>query len=331
MGMSWYGGILLFAQVGPAPIEAVGENVPVAPAGTGDPGAPSVNANGLADAATEATTKINLWLVKAQTFLQTEGPKFAVNLIGALLIFFIGKWIVGILSRIVERMMLRAKLDETLVSFLSNIMYYLLLMVVVMASLELVGVQTNSLTAILAAAGFAIGLALQGSLANFAAGVMLIVFKPFRVGDMIDAGGVMGTVEEIQVFNTIMRTPDNIQIIVPNGAVTSKNISNYTTRGTRRIDLVIGCAYSDDILAVKDYLKELLTLDPRVLKEPAPTVAVAELGQSSVNFNVRPWVKSTDFGAVKGDLQEQIKLGFDEQGFHFPFPSRELYLHKNVV
>ncbi|MEZ6057515.1 MAG: mechanosensitive ion channel [Planctomycetaceae bacterium] len=330
--MSWIAGLLTLAQVGPLPIEPV-PSVEGAVEGTGQPvvQSPQFDTKGLADAASEATTKINLWFVKAQTFLQTEGPKFAVNLIGALIIFFIGKWLIGILARIVERMLARAKIDETLVSFLSNILYYFLMMVVVMASLELVGIQTNSLTAMIAAAGFAIGLALQGSLSNFAAGVMLIVFKPFRVGDMIEAGGVTGNVEEIQVFNTIMRTPDNVEIIVPNGAITSARISNYTTRGTRRVDLVIGCAYADDILAVKEYLNEILQTDPRILRDPAPAVAVAELGQSSVNFNVRPWVKSADYGAVKADLQERIKLGFDEQGFHFPFPSRELYLHKNVV
>ncbi|MFG0333529.1 MAG: mechanosensitive ion channel family protein, partial [Maioricimonas sp. JB049] len=245
-----------------------------------------------------------------------------------LLIFVIGRWVAMFLVRLLRRVLDRTRPDPMLSKFLGNVVYVLLLAVVILAALEMIGVDTTSLVAVMAAAGFAIGMALQGSLSNFAAGMMLIVFKPFREGDYVEAGGTAGVVEEIQIFHTKMRTGDNIQKIVPNGSITSGNITNYSAKPTRRIDLVIGCGYDDDLKAVKMFLENLVHGDERVLVEPAPTVAVDELGASSVNFVVRPWVKKEDYATVRWDLLEKIKVEFDERGFSFPFPSRDVYVHQ---
>ena len=286
-------------------------------------------ANAETTAPVDATGKISQWIESGREFIQTQGPQFAVNIIGAIVVFFVGKWVARLLTGIVSRMLDRAKLEPMLVRFASNVLYYLLLAVVVMAALDMVGVDTTSFAAILAAAGFAIGMALQGSLGNFAAGVMLIMFKPFRVGDFVEAGGTSGTVEEIQIFNTLMRTGDNRLIIIPNGQITGGTITNYSAKPNRRIDLVFGCGYGDDLPAVKSFLMSVLEDDPRVLDDPAPAVAVADLGDSSVNFNVRPWVRSEDYWAVRADLTERIKLGFDERGFNFPYPSQDVYMHQS--
>ena len=181
-----------------------------------------------------------------------------------------------------------------------------------------------------AAAGLAISLALQGSLANFAAGVMLILFKPFKVGDFVDAGGSTGVVEEIQLFSTMVRTGDNVLMIIPNAQVTGGTITNYSAKETRRVDLVVGCGYGDDLKAVKQFLEELVAGDDRILEEPEPVVAVSELGDSSVNFVVRPWVNSGDYWDVKWELTEKIKLGFDERGFNIPYPTQDIHIHKDA-
>lgn len=262
------------------------------------------------------------------TFLSTQGTQLAINLVAALAIFVIGKWAARLLTRLVTRMLNRSKVDETLTKFAANMVYALLLVVVVLASLNQLGVDTTSVAAILAAAGLAVGLALQGTLANFASGVMLIIFKPLKVGDFVEAGGKSGVVEEIQIFNTIMRTGDNVQMIVPNSSVTSGPITNFSAKDTRRIDLVFGCGYGDDLKAVKQYLEETLATEPRVLDDPEPVVAVAELGDSSVNFVVRPWVKSEDYWATRWDLTERIKLGFDERGFNIPYPTQDVHMHQ---
>lgn len=261
------------------------------------------------------------------TFVQTNGLEFLTNLIFALLIFYLGKAAAGMLTRIVTGVMERARIDAMLVRFVSNIIFYGLLTVVVMAALERLGVQTTSLAAVLAAAGFAVGMALQGSLGNFASGVMLIIFRPFKTGDFIEAGGTAGIVEELSIFHTILKTPDNRRVIVPNGSITGGIITNHSHNTTRRIDLVIGCGYGDDLLAVKSFLQEVVDAEPRILDDPEPVIAVEALAESSVNFIVRPWVLASEYFAVKCDLTERIKLGFDERGFHFPFPSRDVYLH----
>jgi small conductance mechanosensitive channel len=251
-----------------------------------------------------------------------------INLLIAGVIYYVGKIAAHLITGIVRRGLQRAKVDAMLVSFLVNIVYAVLLVVVVMAALSQLGVETTSLAAVLAAAGFAVGMALQGSLGNLASGVMLIVFRPFKAGDFIEAAGTKGIVEEIEIFNTILRTPDNIRVIVPNGQITGGVITNYAARETRRIDLVIGCGYGDDIRQVKAFLTQIVADEPRILDDPEPVVAVDELAESSINFVVRPWVQTDDYWAVKWDLTERIKLGFDERGFNFPFPSRDVYMHQ---
>ncbi len=263
-------------------------------------------------------------------FIEFVGIEFlgpiVVNLVIAGVIFLIGRWVAKSITSVIGKFATRASVDETLVKFLKNIVYAALMVIVIMAALDRLGVPTTSFAAILAAAGFAIGMALQGSLGNFASGVMLIIFKPFKVGDFVEAGGSTGVVEEIHIFNTLMRTGDNVQIIVPNGAVTGGTITNFSAKDTRRIDLVFGCGYGDDLKAVKQFLLATLEADERVLQDPEPLVAVAELGDSSVNFVVRPWVKSEDYWATRWDLIESIKVGFDERGYNIPYPTRDVHV-----
>ncbi|MEO2031165.1 MAG: mechanosensitive ion channel domain-containing protein [Planctomycetaceae bacterium] len=247
----------------------------------------------------------------------------------AIAVFVIGRWVARFVTGMVVRASRRARVDETLLGFLRNVVYLMLLIVVCIASLGCLGVDTTSASAILAAAGFAVGMALQGSLGNIASGVMLVVFKPFKVGDYVNLGGTGGTVVEIQMFSTILLTPDNVRVIVPNGNITSGAISNYSAESKRRIDLVIGCGYNDDLKAVRQFLENTVAEESRILTEPQPVVAVAELADSSVNFIVRPWVSSGEYWAVKYDLTERIKLGFDEFGFTIPFPSRDLFVHQS--
>jgi small conductance mechanosensitive channel len=197
---------------------------------------------------------------------------------------------------------------------------------VIIAALSKLGVETASLAVVIGAAGLAVGFALQGTLSNFAAGVMLIIFKPFKLGDYVEAGGKAGTVKEIQIFNTVLHSPDNVRIIVPNGQVTSAPITNYTTTGTRRLDLVVGVSYESDLKKAKQLLQDIIAGDSRVMEEPAPTIAVAELGDSSVDFVVRPWVKTSDYWGLKFDLTEKIKLTFDENNISIPYPQRTVHM-----
>ncbi len=260
-------------------------------------------------------------------YLQENGPAFIINLVAALVILLVGRWLAGLLSGLVGAAVRRGKAEETVVKFVTTLSYALLLVLVVMVALDRLGIPTTSLAAVLAAGGLAVGLALQGSLSNFAAGILVILFKPFKVGDYVEAGGAAGTVEEIHIFNTILISPDNRRIIVPNSAINGGIITNYSAMETRRIDLVVGCGYSDDLLGVKQLLQELINDDPRILKNPAPVVAVNELGDSSINLVVRPWVNSADYWATKWDLTEKIKLSFDERGFSIPFPQQDIHLH----
>lgn len=264
---------------------------------------------------------------KLDRYILQTGPEVATNVIAAVVIFFVGKWFARFAERLLRQLLNRAKIDETLSKFLCRIGYMIVMCAVVLASLEKLGVNTTSLTAVLAAAGLAVGLALQGSLSNFAAGVMIILFRPFKVGDFIEAAGTKGIVDEIHVFHTMMRTPDNIDIVVPNSAITNGNVTNYSSQPTRRIDLVVGCGYRDNLLAVKKFLEEVVANDVRVLRNPAPVVAVHELGDNSVNFVVRPWVTNANYWTVRWDLIERIKLGFDQHGFTIPFPQRDLHIH----
>ena len=250
------------------------------------------------------------------------------NIAVAAAILFGGIWLAKQIKKYVVLMMERRNVDALLASFSSNIVYVALVAFVVIAALSQLGIQTTSFVAIIGAAGLAIGLALQGSLANFASGVMIIAFRPFKVGDFIEAGGVAGVVEGIQIFSTQMRTGDNKAIILPNSGITSGNITNYSAKDTRRVDMVFGIGYDDDIKKTKDILMELITDDERILKDPEPLVAVSELGDSSVNFVVRPWVNSADFWGVKFDYTEAVKLRFDKEGISIPYPQQDLHLHK---
>ncbi len=257
--------------------------------------------------------------------IEFAGP-IIINLLIAGAIFLVGRWVARSITSIVSKLAKRAKVDETLITFLANIVYSVLMIIVAMAALDRLGVPTTSFAAVLAAAGFAIGMALQGSLGNFASGVMLIVFKPFKAGDFVEAGGTSGVVEEIHIFNTLMRTGDNRQIIVPNGSITNDTITNFSAKPTRRIDLVISCGYDDDLRAVKQYLLATLEADERVLADPEPVVAVSELGDNGVNLFVRPWVKTEDYWKTRWDLFEAIKLGFDERGYNIPYPTRSIHV-----
>jgi small conductance mechanosensitive channel len=261
-------------------------------------------------------------LEKTGELLATYGLK----VIGAVLVFFIGRWIAKLISALAGKAMTRSNVEPTLVNFVRSLVYIALLTFVIIAALALVGIQTASFIAVLGAAGLAVGLALQGSLANFAAGVLMMIFKPFKVGDFIEAGGAKGTVTEIQIFNTILNSPDNIRIIIPNAQITGGNIKNYTVNGTRRVDLVIGVSYDDDLQKAKDVIEKVLAADERILKEPEWMVAVSELADSSVNFVVRPWVKSADYWAVYFDTTNKIKVSLDESGISIPYPQRDVHI-----
>lgn len=254
---------------------------------------------------------------------------FAIDLAVAIVIYIIGKIVVKMLVSVLGKLLTKADYDDMLVEFLKSIANAILMLFVIVASLNQLGVDTTSLVAILGAAGLAIGLSLQGSLQNFAAGVMLLVFRPFKAGDFIDAAGVAGSVKSIGVFSTIMTTPDNKEIIVPNGNIYSGNITNFSAKDTRRVDMVFGIGYGDDLLKAKKLLEQMISEDDRILKDPAPTIAVSELGDSSVNFVVRPWVKSADYWGVMFDFTEAVKLRFDAEGISIPFPQMDVHLLKD--
>lgn len=264
-----------------------------------------------------------------ETLVSNFVVPWGINIILALATFIVGRWVAGILLRILKKLLNKSRMDEILVNFISAIINAILLLFIVIASMDQLGVDTTSLIALLGAAGLAVGLAMQNSLQNFAAGVMLIIFRPFKSGDYVEAGGTSGTVENISIFSTIMRTPDNREVIVPNGAIYNGTITNYSARATRRIDMIFGIGYDDDILKAKQLLTDILAADERVLTDPEALVAVGELADSSVNFNVRPWVKSADYWAVRFDLTEKIKLAFDENGISIPYPQMDLHLNKN--
>lgn len=254
---------------------------------------------------------------------------WGINIVMAIVIYIIGKMIVGVLVNVLGKIMTRSKYDDMLIDFVKAIARAVLMLFVIIASLDQLGVDTTSLAAILAAAGLAIGLSLQGSLQNFAAGVMLLVFKPFKAGDFIDAGGATGVVKSISIFTTVMTTGDNKEIIVPNGSIYGGNITNFSAKDTRRVDMVVGIGYDSDLKKAKEILNEMVAADERILKDPAPTVAVAELADSSVNFVVRPWVASGDYWGVKFDFNEAVKLRFDAEGISIPFPQMDVHVHKN--
>jgi small conductance mechanosensitive channel len=251
---------------------------------------------------------------------------YFINILGALLIFVVGRWIARRIANMEFRILTKKEADETLALFLRNLTYYILLAVVVIAALGRLGVNTTSLVALLGTAGLAVGLALKDSLSNFAAGVMLILFRPFGIGGVVTAAGITAKVEKITIFNTVFATGDNQMVIVPNGKILGDTITNINARETRRIDLVVGIGYGDDVGRTKEILEGLAKDDSRVLADPAPAIAVSELANSSVNLVFRPWVKTEDYWDVRFDLTEKIKAALDEAGISIPYPQQDVHL-----
>jgi small conductance mechanosensitive channel len=262
--------------------------------------------------------------------LTTFAVTWATNLLWAIVIFVVGRWIAGFASRNTPRFLKRFKVGETLAQFASNLVYVGLLIFTILAALDQLGIETTSFIALLGGAGLAIGLALEGGLANFAAGVMILLFKPFEVGDLVEMAGEFGHVEKIQIFNTIVITLDNKTVIIPNAQITGNNITNYSRKGYLRLDLVIGISYGDDIRRAKTVLNEILEAEPLVLADPKPVVAVYELGDNSVNLAVRPYVDTQHYWPAHFALMEAIKLRFDEEGISFPFPQRDVHLFQTA-
>lgn len=254
---------------------------------------------------------------------------YGIKAIIGLLILLFGRIIAKVLTNVVKRIMGRGKIDPTIINFTGSLTYIALMAFVIIAALGQLGIQTTSFIAVIGAAGLAIGLALQGSLSNFAAGFLMIIFRPFTIGDFIEGGGVAGTVQEISIFTTILATPDNKTVIVPNAKLTESNIINWTTRGTRRIDLVMGIGYDDDIDKAKQIMVDAVAADDRILAEPATRIALMELADSSVNFMVRPWVKSSDYWNVRCDLLETLKKAFDAKGISIPYPQRDVHIYEH--
>ncbi len=266
---------------------------------------------------------MNAYVEKIQEALTAYAPA----VLAALAVLVLGWFLVKILTGVVKRLLRKANTDETLSSFLGHLVYMAGMAFVIIAALGKLGISTASFAAVIAAAGLAIGFALQGSLGNFAAGVMLIAFRPFKAGDFIEAGGVAGVVEEVQIFATLLKTPDNKKVILGNAAVTGGNIINYSANDTRRVDMVFGIGYGDDLQQARGVIQGILEADERVLSDPEPVIAVLELGDNSVNFAVRPWVNTADYWGVHFDVTEKVKLAFDAQGISIPFPQRDVHLH----
>ena len=254
---------------------------------------------------------------------------FGLRLLYAVLIIFVGRWVVKLLLKIIKSALEKTTVEETVRIFVANILNTLLMVIIFIAAINQLGIETTSIIAMLGAAGLAIGLALQGSLANFAAGILIVIFRPYKVGDYIEAGSAAGTVLDIQIFSTVLKTPDNKVVVVPNGTIMDSSIINYTGQETRRVDIIASCGYEDDIDKVKDILQDILNQDERILKEPEPRIAVSELADNSINFIVRPWVNSSDVLSVKYSILEQIKKRFDAEGISIPYPQRDVHIYNH--
>ena len=256
------------------------------------------------------------------------GLAWAWKALAALLIFVIGRWVAKAVSAVLARVMRKRGIDDMLANFLSAILYAILLVAVIIAAVGQLGIQTTPLVAVLGAAGLAVGLALQNSLGNFASGVMLVLFRPFTKGDFVEAGGTSGTVDEVGIFTTVLNTPDNRRVIVPNGQITNDTITNYSAYEKRRIDLIIGVGYGDDLKLARDTIEKTITAHDKVLADPEPAILVMELADSSVNFAVRPWVLASDYWVVRSELLESIKNDLEAAGCEIPFPQRDVHLHR---
>ncbi len=262
------------------------------------------------------------------TLVQTKGLSLLGNAVGAILVFFIGRIIARSITAGIRRVMQAQEVDKILEGFVSSMAYWLLMLFVIIATIGILGIPTASLIAVMGAAGLAVGLALQGSLSNFAAGVLIVVFRPYRVGDWVEAAGVSGSVSQVQILTTTLTSGDNKQIVVPNSQIMGAIITNYSTAETRRVDMVVGVSYSDDLDKVRQVLNELVAAEERILDDPACTIAVSELADSSVNFVVRPWVKTSDYWGVKFALTEAIKKRFDQEGISIPFPQQDVHIYQ---
>ena len=281
------------------------------------------------EAAVDVTEMIPTSMEEAnQIWLQSQDlvTAWGLKVLAANDIFIIGRWISKAVRGGVRRMMKKGDVDPIVIGFVSSITYIALLAFVVIAALGQLGIQTTSFIAILGAAGLAVGLALQGSLANFAAGFLMIIFRPFKVGDFIEGAGVAGVVEAIHIFTTTLKTGDNKIIIIPNAKLSGDNITNYSAQETRRVDMTVGVAYDADLSVVRDVLNDIISKEERAMKDPAPLVAVAELADNSVNFVVRVWTKTGDYWGVKFDMTETIKNRFDAEGIGIPFPQRDIHI-----
>lgn len=269
-------------------------------------------------------------IVQINAKLQSFISEYWLKIVAAILILVIGRWIAKGIRVLVKRLLEKSKVDPTLISFVGSLVYVALMAFIVIAGIQTLGVPTASFVAVVGAAGLAVGLALQGALGNFASGVLIIIFKPYKIGDFIEAAGTMGGVEEIGIFTTELKTPDNKTVIVPNAKITGDNVINYTVKGTRRMDLVAGVSYSADLDHVRKVLEGILAEDERFLKDPAPTIGVLELADSSVNFAFRPWVKADDYWDVFFDTQEKIKKRFDAEDISIPFPQRDIHIYNEA-
>ncbi|UCE05345.1 MAG: mechanosensitive ion channel [bacterium] len=247
----------------------------------------------------------------------------------AIVTLIIGLWLIKILVKALKKALEKGGFDISLQQFLTSLVSILLKIILLISVISMVGVKTTSFVAILGAIGLALGLALQGSLANFAGGVLILIFKPFKVGDFINALGHAGTVDAIRIFNTILKTPDNKTIYIPNGALSNSSIINFSTEPQRRVDMTFGISYTDDIKKAKDILKRLVDSDTRILKEPEPAIVLSELADSSVNFAVRAWCNAADYWGIFFDMQENVKTAFDKEGISIPFPQRELHVYQH--
>ena len=257
------------------------------------------------------------------------GSSISINLLMALAILIIGRQLVKLILRLITVALEKSNVEDTVRIFVTNLLNTLLMILVFIAAINQLGIETTSIIAVLGAAGLAIGLALQGSLSNFAAGILIVIYRPYKVGDYIEAGNYAGTVKDIQIFSTVLKTPDNKIVVVPNGSIMNGSIVNYSDQDTRRIDLIISCGYEDDIDKVRSVLEDIIKKEKRVLKDPKPQIAVTELADSSVNFIFRPWVKRVDYLPVYYSLLEEVKKRFDKEGISIPYPQSDVHIHNH--
>ncbi|MEK6186776.1 small-conductance mechanosensitive channel MscS [Vibrio cholerae] len=272
----------------------------------------------------ESFNQVNTWLTNNSDLL----IQYGVNVISAILILFIGNLVVKGVAGSVANVLKKKEMDKAVVDFIHGLVRYTLFIIVLIAALSRIGVQTASVVAVIGAAGLAVGLALQGSLSNFAAGVLIVAFRPFKSGDYVEIGGVANSVDSIQIFQTVLKSPDNKMVVVPNSAVIGGAITNYSRHETRRVDMVIGVSYKSDLQKTKRVLRETLEKDPRILKDPDMTIGVLTLADSSINFVVRPWCKTSDYWAVYFDSMQAIKEALDANGIEIPFPQMDVHLNK---